>query len=47
MEVLTAYKTGVFKNFFFLLLLTSQVGEGVDNDTKDEVEYDNDDNEEE
>jgi hypothetical protein len=30
-----------------LLLFTSQVGECIDDDTKDEIEDDNDDNEEE
>lgn len=46
-SALTADEAGRFQNLLFLLLLTPQVGEGVDDDTKDEVEDDDDDHEEE
>ena len=45
--VLTTDETWIAKDFIFLLLLTPQISESVDDDTKDEVEDDNDDNEEE
>lgn len=44
---LTTNKTSVLKNKFFLLFLRSEVREGIDDDTKDEVQHDNDDDEEE
>lgn len=46
-SALTADEAGRFQNLFFLLLLAPQIGEGVDDDTKDEVEDDDDDHEEE
>lgn len=42
----TTDETGGFQDLLLPLFLTSQVGEGVDNDTKDEVKN-NDDNDEE
>ena len=45
--LLTTHKAGIFENFFFLLLFTSEIGKCVDDDTKDEIENDNDDDEEE
>lgn len=42
----TTDKAAGFQNLFFPLLLTPQVGKGIDNNTKDEVEDDNDDHEE-
>lgn len=44
---LTADEARRLQDFFLLLFLTPQVGEGVDDDTKDEVEDDDDDHEEE
>jgi hypothetical protein len=45
--MVTADKTRVLDDFLFLLFLWSEVSEGVDDDTKDEVEDDDDDDEEE
>ena len=45
--MLTANKTGIFQNFFSLLFFASQIGERVNDDTKNEVEDNNDDDEEE
>lgn len=45
--VRTADETGGFQDLLLPLLLASQVSKGVDDDTKDEVEYDDDDHEEE
>lgn len=45
--VRTADETGGFQDLLLPLLLASQVSEGVDDDTKDEVEYDDDHHEEE
>lgn len=42
----TTDKTGVFKNFFRVLLLTSEISKGVNDNTKNKVE-DYDDNHEE
>ena len=42
-----ASEIGILQNFFFLLFLTPQIGESVDDDTKNEIENDNDDHEEE
>ena len=47
MKDLTADETRILDYLLFLLFLWSEVGEGVDDDTKDEVEDDNDDDEEE
>lgn len=44
---LTANKTSVLQNQLFLLLLGSEVRKRVDNYTKNEIKYNNDDNEEE
>jgi hypothetical protein len=43
----TANKAGVFQDCFFLLLFTPQIGESVNDDTKDQVQYNNDHDEEE
>lgn len=43
----TTDETGGFQDLLLPLFLTSQVSEGVDDDTKDEVKNDNDYNEEE
>ncbi len=42
-----ASETGILQNFLFLLFLTPQIGKSVDDDTKNEIENDNDDREEE
>lgn len=47
MHLLTANKTGCLEDFLFLLLLTPQVSERIDDDPKDQVEDDDDDHEEE
>ena len=47
MEILPANETRVSENLVFFLLLTPQISEGVDDNTKNEVQYYNDDNEEE
>ena len=39
--------TGIFQNIFLLLLLCSQVSKGINDDTKDEIENNDDYNEEE
>lgn len=44
---LTTDEARGLENFFLLLLLTAQVGKGVDDHPKDEVQHDDDDNEEE
>lgn len=44
---LTANEASVFEDFLLLLLFTSQIGKCVDDDTKNQVEHDNDDHEEE
>ena len=44
---LTANKAGVLENLFLSLIFTSEISEGVDDDTKDQIEDDNDDDEEE
>lgn len=41
---LTADETGGLKDLLFLLLFTTQVGKGVNNHTKDQVQYNDDDN---
>ena len=43
----TTNEAGVFKNVFLLLLLVSQVGKSVDNDTENQIQNDNDNNKEE
>lgn len=43
----TADETGGLEDLLLPLLLAPQVGEGVDDDAKDEVEHDDDDHEEE
>lgn len=43
----TADETGCLQNFFFLLLLTSEVSKGVNDHTKNQVKDDNNDDEEE
>lgn len=43
----TADETGGFQNFFLPLFLTSQVSKGVDDNTKYEVEHDDNDDKEE
>ncbi len=47
LKSLTADEAGCLQDLFFLLLLTPQVSEGVDDNTKDEVEDNDDDHEEE
>ena len=42
-----ASETRILQNFLFLLFLTPQIGESVDDDTKNEIENDNDDHKEE
>jgi hypothetical protein len=42
-----ASETHILQNFLFLLFLTPQIGKSVDDDTKNEIENDNDDHEEE
>jgi hypothetical protein len=42
-----ASETRILQNFLFLLFLTPQIGKSVDDDTKNEIENDNDDHEEE
>ena len=44
---LTANKTGIVKHVLFLILLGSEVGEGVDDHAKDQVLNDDDDDKEE
>ena len=44
---LTADEARVLEDLLLLLLLAPQVGEGVNDHTEDQVEYDNDDDEEE
>lgn len=46
-SAITADEAGGFQNLLFLLFLTPQVSEGVNDDTEDEVEDDDDDHEEE
>ena len=43
----TTDEAGVLQDLLFLLLLTPEIGEGVDDDTEDEVEQNNDHQEEE
>lgn len=43
----TTDETGCLENFFFLLLLTSEVSKGVNDHTKNQVQNDNNDDEEE
>lgn len=45
--VQSASETRVFQNLLFLLFLAPQVGERVDDDTKDQIQHDNDHHEEE
>jgi hypothetical protein len=42
-----ASETRILQNFLFLLFLTPQIGKSVDDDTKNEIENDIDDHEEE
>ena len=42
-----ASETRILQNFLFLLFLTPQIGKSVDDDTKNEIENDNDDQKEE
>jgi hypothetical protein len=42
----TADETSILENLFLLLFLTPQIGKSVDNDTKNQIQY-NDDNDEE
>lgn len=44
-QFLTTDEAGGLEDLLFLLFLTTQVSEGVDDDTKDQVEYDDDDDE--
>ena len=44
---LTTDEAGVLQRLLFLLLFWPEVGESVDDDSKDEVEDDNDDDKEE
>jgi len=46
-EMLATNEAGVLENFFFLLLLAPQIGECVDDNTKDQIEDNDDDNEKE
>lgn len=46
-RAITTDEAGRFQNLLFLLFLAPQVGEGVNDDTEDEVEDDDDDHEEE
>ena len=41
-----ASETRILQNFLFLLFLTPQIGKSVDDDTKNEIENDNNDHEE-
>ena len=41
------YETGILKYQLLLLLFTSQIGKGINNDTKNQIEHNNNDNEEE
>lgn len=45
-HILTAYKASCFQHFFFPLFLTPQVRKRVNDDTKDQIQH-NDDNQEE
>lgn len=45
--LLTANKTSIFQICFFLLFFTSQISKRVDNNTENQVQYDNNNNEEE
>jgi len=45
--VQTADEARIPQNFIFVLFLATEVSEGVDDDAKDEVEYNDDDDEEE
>lgn len=45
--LLTTDEAGGLQDLLLPLLLTPEVGEGVDDHTKDEVEHDDDDDEEE
>ena len=45
--ILTTNEACIFENFLLLLLFASEVSECINDDTKDEIENDNDDNEEE
>lgn len=47
LRTLTTNEASCFQNFLFLLFFTSQVGKGVNDYTKDEVEDDDDDHEKE
>lgn len=40
-------KAGVLQYQLFLLFFATQIGKGVDDDTKNQIQYDNDDDEEE
>ena len=40
-------EAGIFDNFLFIILFSSQISECVNDDTKDEIENNNDDHEEE
>lgn len=43
----TANETSILQNQLFLLFLTPQVSERIDNDTENQIQNDNDDDEEE
>lgn len=43
--VITANKAGVLENLLFLLFFRTQISKGVNDDTENEVEDDNDDDE--
>ena len=44
---LTTNEATIFQYFFFRLFLTSEIGESIDDDTKDEIQDDDDNDEEE
>ena len=44
---LTTNKTWIFECFLFLLFFGPKIGKGINDNTKDEVQDNNDDNEEE
>lgn len=46
-SVKTTHKACIFENQFLLLLFASQIGERINNYTKNQIQHDNDDNEEE
>ena len=45
--VVPANEAGVSKNFIFFLFLTPKIGEGVNDDSENQVKNDNDNDEEE